>query len=361
MQGPLPIPRPIRDLPLFWKVQISAWAVFTVLSIPLKAVFYQSLGYAMLLSFCREPFGLLLTSGFRVLYRRMKLRADQPLRVLLWIFPVSFAAAAIDLLIGLLVAWLAGRAVADEPLFGPYLFRTLLFLLWSVLYLGIKGLIDARERLLNLSRAETAARDAEILMLRAQVSPHFLFNAFNTILADLDGGNPGLVPVVRGLSDYFRYSLAHRDEVFVSMGEEYDAILSYLTVEKARFQDSLEIDCHLDPGLRDMAVPGIFLQPLVENALKYGHLTSPTPLRLKLHVTTAADGGAIIEVTNSGRWIEAPATRSGRDPGGNGLSLTRRRLELLYPGNHSLEIQPDPPRDEVRVRIHLTHPSPVHA
>lgn len=361
MQRQVPVPRFLKNLPLFWKVQISAWAAFTLLSIPLKAVFFQSLGFAIFLSLSREPFGLMLTSAFRVLFLRIGLRADQPLRASLWVIPLCFAAALIDSGIGFTFSKIAGHADSPDSLFGLYLFRTLLFMVWSILYLGIKGQLTARERLLNLSRAETAARDAEILMLRAQVSPHFLFNAFNTILAELNGKNPELVPVVRGLSDYFRYSLCHRDEVFVTMGEEFDAIQSYLTVEKARFQDSLEIDCHLDPELREMPVPGIFLQPLVENALKFGHLTSSTPLRLKLHVSKSAGGGAVIEVTNSGRWVEPRADRDGRDPGGNGLDLTRRRLELLYPGKHSFDILPDASREHVTVRIHLSPSPPVHA
>lgn len=361
MRRPIPVLKPLRDLPLFWKVQLSAWAAFALLSIPLKAVFYQSLGFAIFLSLSREPFGLLLTSAFRVLFLRIGLRADQPLRALLWVIPLCFAAALIDSGIGFAFSKIAGRADSPDSLFGLYLFRTLLFMVWSILYLGIKGHLASHERLLNLSRAETAARDAEILMLRAQVSPHFLFNAFNTILAELNGKNPELAPVVRGLSDYFRYSLCHRDEVFVTMGEEFDAIQSYLTVEKARFQDTLMTDCHLDPQLRGMPVPGIFLQPLVENALKFGHLTSPTPLRLRLHVTEGDQGGAVIEVTNSGRWVEPKSNRDGRDPGGNGLVLTRRRLELLYPENHSFEIRPDASQEHVTVRIHLSPSPPSHA
>lgn len=355
------MPKPIRDLPLFWRVHLVGWGLFIILSIPLKTTYYESLGYAILLSIFREPVGLLLTSAFRPIFRWGNVRADRPLKVAAWAFPLSFAAAGIDLWIGQAIAQLSGHQ--DSQVLGPYLFRSLLFLVWSLLYLGVKDLLDARERLLVLSRAETAARDAEILMLRAQVSPHFLFNAFNTILAELDGRNPALVPVVRGLSDYFRYSLANRNDVFVKMKEEYDAMLSYLTVEKARFQESLRLDCEMEPGLENMRVPGIILQPLIENALKYGHMTSPTPLRLRMRVQSAAEGRATVEVANSGRWVERPSPRPSQDPGGNGLSILKRRLELLYPENHSLEIHHSPDGDEVVIRIHLPQtpdPSTLH-
>lgn len=364
VQLPRSILTPIGRLPLFWRVQIVGWSVYAVATLPLKIVLYESVGYALLVTLFRESFGLLLTSAFRAFYRWRGVRMDQPLQLIGWVLSIGFAASAVDSLLGRGIEQLAGRTVSADPRFGIFCFRALLFTVWSLLYLGVKSLIDARERLLALSRAETAARDAEIRMLRAQVSPHFLFNAFNTILADLDGRNPGLVPVVRGLSDYFRYSLSCRDEVFVRLGDEFDAIMSYLTVEKARFHDSLVVDCHLDPELRTMAVPGIFLQPLVENALKYGHMTSSTPLRLTLRVSAAPENGAIVEVSNSGRWIEPPSPRPEQDPGGNGLSILRRRLELLYPGRHSLEIHPSVVDEEVTVRIRLpftTHPPDSHA
>lgn len=327
------------------------------MTLPLKAVLYESLGYALLVTAFRESFGFLATSALRLIYHRLGLRTDRPVPLILLVLILAFVCSGLDTLIGHWVEHIGGRGDNKDPVFGIFVFRALLFTVWSVLYFTIRDLMAARERLAKLREAELAARDAEILMLRAQVSPHFLFNAFNTILADLDGRNPGLVPVVRGLSDYFRYSLANHDEIFVTMGMEYDAILSYLTVEKARFGDSLEIHGHLDPELRDMAVPGIFLQPLVENALKYGHMTSPTPLRLRLHITATPPEGAIVEVSNSGKWSQPVAKHSGRDTGGQGLSVLRRRLELLYPGNHSLEIFHPEGEGNVTVRIRLPFPT----
>ncbi len=333
-------------------MQIIGWGLFVPLSFPLKTLFYDSVIYAVGLSLLREPVGFLLTSSFRYVFRWGKVTAEKPLRVTAFVFPLSFAAAGLDLLVGVGVARAVGAESAKEQIFGPYLFRVLLFLVWCVLYLGIKSLLRSQERKLALSRAETAARDAEILMLRAQVSPHFLFNAFNTIMAEFDGTNPKLLPVVRGLSDYFRYSLANRDAVLVTMGEEYDAIMSYLTVEKARFEDSLIITSSIDPAVRSMSVPGVFLQPLLENALKYGHMTSPTPLRVRLEIRSTPEG-ALVEVANSGKWIEPVTERTENDPGGNGLSVLGRRLDLLYPGNHSLEIDPCPGKGEVSIRLRL--------
>jgi len=205
---------------LFWRFQIVGWTVYACLSLPLKAVLYDSVPYALLVTLFRESFGFVASSCLRLLYIRLGLRTDQPARMAVATLAASFAAAALDSLLGFWVEDLAGRPRGGDPAFGIFCFRALLLAVWSLLYFAIRDLMAARKRLSRLRKAEAAARDAEILMLRAQVSPHFLFNAFNTILAELDGRNPELVPVVRGLSDYFRYSLSNHNEVFVKMGEE---------------------------------------------------------------------------------------------------------------------------------------------
>lgn len=358
MNGSWDKARRLGGVPLFWRLQVFGWLAYAILTLPLKALLYESIGYALLVTAFRESFGFLITSALRFAYLRLGLKTDRPVWLASLVIGFAFIGSGLDTLLGMGVERLAGRAEGQDPTFGLFVFRSLLLTVWSILYFTIRDLIAARKRLEKLHEAEKAARDAEILMLRAQVSPHFLFNAFNTILAELDGRNPEIVPVVRGLSDYFRYSLANHDEAFVTMGEEYGAILSYLTVEKARFGDSLEIDCHLDPDLRGMRVPGIFLQPLIENALKYGHKTSPTPLALRLDISAASPrGDALVEVSNTGHWIEPSTDHSCEGTGGQGLSVLKRRLELLYPGEHSIEILHPEAEGKVTVRIHLPfHP-----
>eukprot|EP00903_Cladosiphon_okamuranus_P004075 g4073.t1 len=319
-------------------IRILGWASYACLTLPLKALLYESIGYALLVTVFRESFAFLATSAMRRIYLRLDLHTDRPALPTLIVFCLAFACSGLDTLISFGVEKLGGRTDHSDPVFGLFAFRALLFVVWSILYFTIKDLLASRERLRQLHEAEKAARDAEILMLRAQVSPHFLFNAFNTILAELDGRSPEVVPVVRGLSDYFRYSLSSHNDVLVTMGQEYDAICSYLTVEKARFGDSLEIHCQLDPRLREMKVPGIFLQPIIENALRYGYQTSPTPLVLRLEITATPEGGARVEVSNSGTWIEPSPPSHGQGTGGQGLSVLKRRLELLYHDAHCMEI-----------------------
>ena len=131
------------------------------------------------------------------------------------------------------------------------------------------------------------------------------------------------------------------------MGEEYDALMGYLALERARLDGKLNIDCQIDDEARKALVPGIILQPLVENAVKYGRETSPSPLQLRLHVLRSGPE-LQIEVSNSGHWIETDNNHS--TGGGVGLENLQRRLALLYPGQHRMEITREA-EDSVSVRI----------
>ncbi len=338
-------------LPLFWRVQIVGWALFTVLSMPVKVPF---LGWenALLVTLWREPLGFLLTSALGVLYRRVK--TENPLLLAACVIPTSLATSALDVLV---LSFLPG-----PPAAGPlgtvtaFWFRGVVYLTWSLLYFLIRQVMTSRERALGLARTEAAAHQAELQILRAQVDPHFLFNALNTILAGLDRAPHTLAPVVQGLADYLRYSLINRKATFVSLGDEFEATMNYLVVEKARFREGLEFDGSLDEPVRSLPVPVVILQPLVENAVKHGLKSSPPPLRIRVRVSAVAGGGADVEVANSGRWIEPPVERDPREASGAGLELLRRRLQLIYAGAHGFEV--DARDDEVSIRMHLPPPSP---
>lgn len=335
----LRLAKPAARIPLFWRVQLISWIAFSLLSMPLKTVAFGSLSGAVIVSLYRDPLGLILTSAFRRIYGRLGLSSERPWHLGSHILVMSMSAGMFD---AITCDWFTRGVLKEGPptwVFGMFCFRSMIYFAWSFLYFWIRDQMAARKRLLDLAHAETAARDAEILMLRAQVSPHFLFNAFNTILADIESRPASLAPVVQGLADYFRYSLTSSQDLLVTLGEEFDAMVNYLRVEKARFRDSLVVECHIDPATRHLQVPGVFLQPLVENALKYGHRTSPTPLRVSLRITSTPQGGARVEVTNSGTWLppRGPHSHGGH---GQGLANLRERLGLLY-RNHGLLQVPD--------------------
>jgi two-component system, LytTR family, sensor kinase len=317
------------------------WLAFVVLSLPLRMVILGGVPSAVVVALYRDGLAFFLTTFvMRVIYRSLFRRHATMLRI-------GIVAIAVCLIGGLaqmaftLILHQVGDFEEEKVLTGFLRFGVLLYfsagvlVCWSLLYFGIRLMRAARDRELRLARAEAERREAQLQMLRAQVNPHFLFNALNTIRAGAEGLGQELREIVHSLADYFRYSLEYRDRDLVPLGKEFEAIMNYIKVEKARFREALEVDCQIEDAARGVAVPGIILQPLVENAIKHGRETSSIPLKVRVHVFCADNERIHIEVSNTGSWI---GSEHAEKPGGIGLENLRRRLDLLHPSEHSLEI-----------------------
>ena len=340
-------------LPLFWRFQLGGWLAFTVFSFPSKWVLLETIPASVLVSLYRDGLGFLITIGMREIYRRCY--SEQMTKAAL----VALV-GGVSLLSGLILTFFslafhefldfdAEKTFTPPIIFGIFYFRTGLCLGWSLLYFGIKLLMERLDRERSLAIALAVGKDAELQMLRAQLNPHFLFNALTTIQAGLTRAPESLRPVVQALSDYLSFSLSHRDQNFIPVGDEYDALVAYLAVEKARFRDDIEIECRIDPAAREFPVPGILLQPLLENAIGYGRKTSPKPLRLRMHVSQLPTGSMMIEVANTGKWVEE---ENARKFGGIGLGNVRKRMALLYPDRHRIDMNAE--NGWVTVKIEIT-------
>ena len=338
--------------PLFWRFQILGWSAWALFTLPLKFGRYEDLGTAFWIGLAQEFLGFAMTLGLREIYRRTRVARFGVWVLAPLIVGISVLAAAADsFLFHQLGNLFAGAEIDGDPAHA-FCLRTLLFVSWSGLYFSIQSLVATQEKTRQLMEAERLRHDAELQMLRSQTNPHFLFNAFNTILSE-GKGNPKVTALVKGLSDYLRYSLACRHEGFVSLGAEIDAITSYLEVEKSRFEGDLELEIEVTQMARAAGVPGVIVQPLVENAIKYGRETSELPLRLRIAAETGPHT-LRIEVCNSGAWIE-PRPPVMNQPSGSGIDNLRRRLQSIYPGRHRFEIGPNGGQVVALVEIQMDH------
>ncbi|MES3629368.1 MAG: histidine kinase [Longimonas sp.] len=189
----------------------------------------------------------------------------------------------------------------------------------------------------RMQAAQSAAYDARLQVLRAQINPHFLFNAFNTVAALIRTRPKEAEAVVEDLSDLFRYTLHASEHDTARLTDELDAVRRYLAIEKARFQDRLQVDVQVDDGLRQMHMPSMTLQPLVENAVKHGvgQTTAPCEVSIQAHdlrdrwQLRVSDTGPGFDTTN-------PDVICSR---GTGLSNVRERLSLFVGGHEALLIE----------------------
>ena len=325
---------------LFWTLQAAGWSMVGILSLyPLLQIFSPP-AITVILTL-RVGSGVLLSWGLRSIYRRLRWREWPWWRLTAGGVVLCVAVGSMDSLVthGLARLTLAELMVEPGPPSGLHSFvllmgillRSSVYVIWSLLYFGVKLWMETAEVRLHAAQIEAAARTGELRQLRSQVNPHFLFNALNSILAEKD--NPAAVEgITQELAEYLRFSLRPAGD-YQALGDELDALEHYLRVEKARFEEKLVYVISATPEARSTRVPVATVQPLLENAMKYGRLTSSAPLHLRINATLDAAAGVLrITVANTGRWIEFDAARSH----GIGLSNLRRRLELLFRGDAGL-------------------------
>lgn len=326
------------QLPLFWRFQIAGWLAFIVFTFPLKWIVIENLPGSVVVSAFRDGAGFFLTLGMRKIYRRVYTFPPRPVGLAIVLAGVSMIGGAILTLLYLgfhgLFDLEERKIFAPSMIFAIFYFRVGLCAAWSLLYFGIKFMRDSIARDMELARNETERQRLEIQMLRAQINPHFLFNALNTIMAAIGKSSEHAKELVRAFAEYLRYSLKNRDSTFVPLREELAAIESYITVEKARYREDLEIESAVDPSAHDVPVPGVLIQPLIENAIKYGKKTSPRPLRIRLTITRADNGSLRLDVSNTGRWVTETVPD---EAGGVGMTNLRQRLGAIYGEKHTLE------------------------
>lgn len=166
--------------------------------------------------------------------------------------------------------------------------------------------------------------EAELETLRAQINPHFLFNALNALYGVIPRAASNARGTLVNLADIFRYALDGKRQ-FVSLEEEIRIVEAYLQIERLRLGDRLAISIELDDDARSLQVPALSIQPLVENAVKHGVSAKPEGGEVRVHASLAK-GHLSVEVADDGAGFDPWAV----DSAGNGLTNVRRRLHLCY-------------------------------
>ncbi len=204
-------------------------------------------------------------------------------------------------------------------------------------------------RLVEASLREETAR-AELAALQARINPHFFFNTLNTITSLLEEDPEGAEQVVQTLADLFRYTFKVADSSPVPLSEELAFIDGYLEIERARFGERLRVEWDVAGAARDARVPGLVLQPLVENAVGHGIARVPGGGTVRITARTP-EGELVVEVDDDGAGLKEPVRSPTGD--GHGLGNVRRRLRALYGDRASLEVLPAPGGHGTRARLRL--------
>jgi two-component system LytT family sensor kinase len=193
---------------------------------------------------------------------------------------------------------------------------------------------EAREKKQRAIELEALLAQARIHHLHAQLQPHFLFNALHAISGLVHTAPESADEMIATLSELLRRTLRDGSRTEVALREEIEVLELYLDLQRIRFGDRLVVHRDIAPELLEAAVPGMLIQPLVENAVKHGLEKRDRPLQLSITVRRE-EASLYLEIVDDGPGL---GTVSAPLREGIGLGNTRARLALLYGTNQSLSL-----------------------
>ena len=203
--------------------------------------------------------------------------------------------------------------------------------IWTLFYYAFHYFERKSEIEVEKVRLQSSVRETESMVLRAQMNPHFMFNALNSIraliLEDPEKAQKGITQ----LSNILRSSLLADRRKTVMLNEEMRTVDDYLALEKIRYEERLQIQKDIAPDTLNTQVPPMLLQTLVENAIKHG-VSKPVKGGFVSIKSYILDAKVLIEISNTG-------VLESTESGGFGLENTAHRLELLFGAESKFEIR----------------------
>jgi len=212
-------------------------------------------------------------------------------------------------------------------IFGGYM----MYLMFVVFFYAVNYYQSFKEKVLNEGKLLSLVKEAELHALKSQINPHFLFNSLNSI-SSLTMSDPARAQeMVINLSKLMRYSLKHDQKEKVKFKQELENNKLYLQIEKVRFGSKLNPVFEIDENCLNAEIPNMILQPLYENAIKYGVYEATEPIEIR---TTAKCSEEFLQVTISNPYDAYISSKKGE---GIGLRNIRDRLQIIYANPYLLK------------------------
>lgn len=207
------------------------------------------------------------------------------------------------------------------------------------LAVGLSQLISTQLEISKLGRLEDMATKAEIKALQAQINPHFLFNALNTIVSFLRFNPNKARELIVNLSNYLRYNIENTS-TFVDISKELEQVKAYVEIEKARFGDKLKVSYDVDENI-NIKIPSLVIQPLVENSIKHGILEGSGSGNVKITVKNYNSNEVLVIIEDDGVGISQhiiDTIYNGTSKENKiGMSNVNNRLKYIYGNGLNIE------------------------
>ncbi len=337
----------------FWILNVLGWGGY-ILGAYLGALAHEKPDTFIAVNVAAGVLGFVFTIPMRYAYRW--LWPKSPWHIAFGIVVISYGVAALWRSLHNELYWdwykQGWRPEEFSAHFDGVLGSFYILLCWSGLYFGIKYYQQLQEQTEQTLKATAAAHQAQLMALRYQLNPHFLFNTLNaisTLILDRDNETANLS--VTRLSDFLRYSLDNDPMKRVTLRQELEALDLYLEIEKVRFGDRLTVHREVESRALDGLVPSLILQPLIENAVKYA--VTPREEGGTIRISSKVHQGALmISVADDGPGLGNGTSK--HKSSGVGLKNTRERLKQLYGERQALTLAPNDPHGLV-ITINLPY------
>jgi len=322
---------------LYWTLQAWGWSLYAILQIAASVVAADAVGVSaqrIVFLLYEATFCFLVTHGYRHFmnqWRWMGLGMQRLIpKVIVSVFALGLLMYFLRVPIALPLRLYSVAVVFDlQNIIGLTFYYAIIFFLWMSLYF----IYNYFERYNKSLKLEAYAKEIELNNLKAQINPHFIFNALNSIRALVDENPSKSKQAINQLSSILRNSLVAEKRGLTRFQDELKVVRDYLGLESIRFEERLMTEFEVDPASREFLIPPLMIQTLVENGIKHGisRLTEGGLIQIKAIVE---NDRLTIQIRNSGQYINGVKKTSG----GLGLENTKQRLRLIYGDAASFKI-----------------------
>jgi two-component sensor histidine kinase len=323
----------------YWLCQLGGWGLNALGEVALILLLSPYVLWGTFINVLNIPLGIGITHVYRVVIR-WRNWTSLPLKSL----AVRVALATIVLSV-LFVAGSTAIALALNP-WSPFggvtiqvssllqfsLRMSPTMLLWSVLYFGIHFFWNYRSAEVDRLKLAVQSRDAKLNALKLQLNPHFLFNSLNSVRALVTEAPHQAQTMITRLARLLRTTLKSSKILTVPLHDELKLVRTYLELEAVRLEERLAFTIDMEPDAREVPVPPMLVQTLVENGIKHGIATRPEGGTIHVEARLKYNGLQLC-VVNTGRLD------SDTDDGGLGLQNVRERLHLLFGDDATLNLR----------------------
>ncbi len=321
---------------LYWLCQILGWSAWIIN----EAIFYNALFEGLDLYFFgitifNVALCIFLTHQFRKIIKKfnwVELPINEVvIRILISVIIMAIVLSIINIPLDFgIITDLNEQKIKISTLIQYLLFWGKPLLFWAIFYYGYHYFEQKTEMEVEKVRLEGSIRETESKVLRAQMNPHFMFNALNSIRALILEDPSKAQKGITQLSNILRSSLLADRRKTVSLAEELRTVDDYLALEKIRYEERLNVEKNISAESLHVQIPPMLLQTLIENAIKHG-VSKPIKGGFVKLETKLENNKLLIKISNTGQLIST-------DSGGFGLENTAQRLNLLFGDEASFKI-----------------------